>query len=108
MSDEQRPVSAAAHEGALFCRDLLAGLLETEERPDVAGRLRKKIAQCDAFAALPHVPNLWKDCIPDTPTPEQLRFALALSRPPWWRFVARRRWRKRYEEAMKRSSEETK
>ena len=65
MSDElQLPVSASAHGWALFCRDICAGLLETEERPRVAEMLRKKIAQCDAFAALPHVPNLWKDWVP--------------------------------------------
>lgn len=50
----------------------------------------------------------FRDRLPDPLTPEQIRFALGLSRPPRWRFIARRRWRKRYEEAMRQSNEETK
>ena len=64
----EAPIPAAAHEGALFCRDLCAGLLETEERPDVAEMLRKKIAQCDDVAAKPYVQNLWKDWTPNKET----------------------------------------
>ena len=60
-----KPVSAATHAGARFCRDLCSGLLETEERPDVAEMLRKKIAQCDEVAALPYETNLWRDWAPD-------------------------------------------
>ena len=59
-----RLVSNAAHNGALFCRDLCAGLLKDERRADAARMLRRKIAQCDEFAKLPFVPSLWKDLVP--------------------------------------------
>ncbi len=43
----------------------------------------------------------FRDRLPNPPTPEQLRFIATLGRPPWWRFVARWRWGKRYEKAVK-------
>ena len=48
------------------------------------------------------------DRLPDTLTPEQLRFALGRSRPPWWRFVARWRWRKRNEKLLRDCNKEEK
>ena len=33
--------------------------------------------------------DAWRNRIPETLTPEQLRFALGLGRPPRWRPVAR-------------------
>lgn len=39
--------------------------------------------------------DAWRDRIPETLTPEQLRFALGLGRPPWWRLVARWKYDRR-------------
>ena len=78
----------------------------SDEPKQAPKSLRDHLAQeqCDRAKVV----NCWRDRLPDAPTPEQLRFALGLSRPPWWRPVARWRWRKRNEKLLRDCNKETK